>query len=496
MGRLKIGWGRREISMEEPLSLFGQMYIRISEDILDPLYVTALCLDGGEGQDVAIFCTCDLECVRCGLTEETLQEVSKICPEVPIDSIIMGATHTHTGGSIATTPEKAPDGAEIYSGDKYRAFVARQCAEAICEAWISRSEGGMSYGYGYAVVAHSRRVIYSEDMSALSNDVAPNGHGVMYGNTARDSFSHYEAGADHFLNVMFTFDKEDKLTGMVINVPCPSQVAAGFTVQSADYWAEVRELVKKEYGEDVYVLPQCAAAGDLSPRILHYKKAQARRMELKYNMPYDYKDGQAYNKVMSERMDIAERILQGVNEVYDWAKKDIQTNPTVRHRKRELLLARRKISEEEKQWCEDNIEQMKNAIPEEGSCSPEEYRKAVSNYNSVRGRNNTALRRYKEQDANPTFPSVVHAVRVGDVAFTTTRFELFMDYMHRIQARSPFVQTFVIQLAGDEGGSYLATERATKNKGYSASLFCNHVSYEGGAQLVEQTLEMLEEICE
>jgi len=72
-----------------------------------------------------------------------------------------------------------------------------------------------------------------------------------------------------------------------------------------------------------------------------------------------------------------------------------------------------------------------------------------------------------------------------------------MDYMHRIQARSPFVQTFVIQLAGtsgEEGGTYLATERGVAGKGYSACMFCNLVSPEGGQQLVDETVKTLKEI--
>ena len=74
----------------------------------------------------------------------------------------------------------------------------------------------------------------------------------------------------------------------------------------------------------------------------------------------------------------------------------------------------------------------------------------------------------------------VNVVRIGDIAFCTTPFELYMDFMHRVQARSPFVQTFVVQLAGDVGSYYLPTERGRDNKGYSASLFCNMVGPEGG----------------
>ena len=80
---------------------------------------------------------------------------------------------------------------------------------------------------------------------------------------------------------------------------------------------------------------------------------------------------------------------------------------------------------------------------------------------------------------------------MGEIAFATNRFELYMDYMHRIQARSPYLQTFIIQLCADEGGSYLATERGAANKGYSASLFCNQFSPDAGQELVEETLDML-----
>ena len=91
----------------------------------------------------------------------------------------------------------------------------------------------------------------------------------------------------------------------------------------------------------------------------------------------------------------------------------------------------------------------------------------------------------------------MHIVKVGDVAFATNQFELFMDYQHRIQARSPFVQTFIVQLAAQPGmnnGSYLPTERGVWGKGYSASIFDNVVSPSGGQQLVEETLKELNRI--
>ena len=502
MSRIKIGWSKREYSMDVPCVINGQMYMRVSERIHDPLYVTALCVDGGEGGDMAIFLSCDLTVIRTSLTNLIFERVQEKNPEIPVDSIIVNATHTHSSMCIYDTPEKSPDGKELYSGKKTREHVAALAADAIVEAYENRKEGGMAFGYGYAVVAHSRRVVYSKDQSVANPaSAAPNGRGVMYGNTAKPDFESYEAGADHFLNVMYTFDENDKLTGIVVNVPCPSQLSEHFTMLSADYWNEVRECVKKEYGEDVFVLPQCAAAGDLSPRVLHYKQAQARRMALKYDLGYDPKAAfshtpDEYRKVMGERYDIAERILDGVREVYAWARKDIQKDIPVRHLKKTIAIHKRTVSDAEAAWCAENIKNLEANMPKPEDCTPEEYRVKATSFQSYKGQNERAIERNRTESPDQTMDTIVHTVQVGEIAFATNRFELYMDFMHQMQARSPFIQTFVVQLAGDEGGTYLATERGVENRGYSASMFCNQASPLGGHELVEETLVMLQEMKE
>jgi hypothetical protein len=128
--------------------------------------------------------------------------------------------------------------------------------------------------------------------------------------------------------------------------------------------------------------------------------------------------------------------------------------------------------------------------------TPEAYRKEVSGRGFIGNRNRRALIRYEEQKTDPTRDFPIYISQIGDVAFATNPFELYMDFMHRIQARSPFIQTFVTQLAGTNNSGYLATKRGAENMGYSASLFCNHVSAEGGQQLVNQTLSVLESFAE
>jgi len=90
----------------------------------------------------------------------------------------------------------------------------------------------------------------------------------------------------------------------------------------------------------------------------------------------------------------------------------------------------------------------------------------------------------------------VHAIRLGDVAFATNRFEFYLDYGLRIEARSPARQTFVVQLVagGEYTGTYLPTARSVAGGSYGAGAYCNEVGPEGGQQLVEHTLRMLNEL--
>lgn len=470
---------------------------------MDPLTVSTLLVDNGA--DLVIFLSADLVVIRSGLLDDVRAKVTERDPDIPVDKILMNATHTHTGAnhysdvawrgsnnvSTALHGEVPHDGVEIASGDEYRDFLSTQAAEAVCEAYATRAPGGIAYGYGYAVVSHSRRVVYFDDLSkrpgAVHNSThGLNGHAAMYGNTDDDSFSHYEAGADHFVNLLYTFDAAGKLTGAIVNVPCPSQNSESEYMLSADYWHDVRVAIRKEHG-DIFILPQCAAGGDLSPRILHYKKAQARRFALKYG---------AEKTELAARKDIAERIACAFDEVLDWARKDIKTALPLTHVVETVNLSRRLITDDEYEYARQGLEEL-NRKPFKTDGSPKERLRANSVLAASRGRFRRIVDRYETQKTNPALPMELHVLRIGDIAVASNRFELYMDFMHRIQARSPFEQTFVVQLAGqpgNDGGSYLCTERGAWGRGYSASMFCNLVSPQGGQELVEETVRVLKAI--
>ncbi len=102
------------------------------------------------------------------------------------------------------------------------------------------------------------------------------------------------------------------------------------------------------------------------------------------------------------------------------------------------------------------------------------------------------VKRYEKQQAGTTEPysMELHVVRLGDIAIATNPFELYTDYGIQIKARSPALQTFIIQLAGP--GSYLPSQRAVLGGGYSAIAESNEVGPEAGRILVDRTVKTLQ----
>lgn len=501
-----IGWAFADISTTEPISIPGQFYMRFSKGILDPVTATAMWIS--DGKDDVCFLSIDMVIVCGGLTDEVQAEVAKRNPAIPVKKIILNATHTHAGPGYFPDYVTNAEGAElkgdvpvptyrkIADGLEYRKFLVGKLVDIVCEAYDKRANGAIAYGYGYAVVGHSRRVLYHDDVSkrpgAVHNSThGVNGHAVMYGPTNDDKFSGYEGGADSFVNLLYTFDEKGKLTGVIVNVPCPSQNSEEIWYLSASFWHDTREAIRKKFG-DIFIMAQSAAGGDLSPRQLHYHAAEYRRYALKYGKPENYPEE-------FRRKDIAERIAASVEEVYSWAKNDLITYAPIHHEVLELQLSRRMITQEDYDISCKRLKELneRSFQPEvKGQDNTDVFR---ANYMLVAERYGCKgiIRRWEEQQKTAKYATQSHVLSIGDIAFATNQFELYIDFQHRIQGRSPFTQTFIIQLAGvtgQGGGTYLATKRGFLNRGYSASRYCNLVSWKGGNELVEKTLKALKKL--
>jgi len=494
---LRIGWAARDVTpYGRKVDLAGQFRMRITDVVNDPLTVTVLAVSSGDAAtDAVVFVSCDISVIPIYLIEDVQERIRDRSPSFPLDSLIFNATHTHAAPNIR-------DGIHDYEAlpaaqreslmvpAEYRAFLAGHIADAVLESWEGRTAGRLAWGFGHAVVGHNRRTSYLQDFEKQEfpgQKIERNAR--MYGKTNEPSFSHMEGHEDHSVQFLYTFDLDGKLTGAIVNVPCPSQVTESWSRMSADYWHDTRQAIRKVHGEELFLLPQCSAAGDQSPHLQLHKAAEARMLALK-----EAGRDETFDFDLAQRREIGRRLQVAFSEVLPWAAKDMRDHMAVSHVTKTIDLTRRMVSEEEHAKNMTWMEMLQG--------------RDDSHSETLLNRCQAVVDKYAEQDGAPTFAVEIHVVRLGDVAFVTNPFELFLDYGVRVRARGPAIQTFVTQLAGSRtgtkddhpgrfprrGGTYLPTARAEAGGGYSACVYCNQVGHQGGQEWVEATLQELQQL--
>jgi hypothetical protein len=333
-------------------------------------------------------------------------------------------------------------------------FITR-AAEAAEEAWRKRTHGVIGWAYTHAVVGHNRRAVYK------------NGGARMYGKTRDEQFECFEGYEDHGLDLLGTWDPAGRLTGIIVNVACPSQVSEHEMKFTADFWHETRGALRDRLGKDLFILPQCAPAGDQSPHLLIHKDLEKLMWE---------------RRGVSQRQEIARRIASAVEEALPVAKSGLRGAPILHHHVEALPLPMRLVTAEECAQAHSEIARLEA----DGAIEPR-------NRFAFLHRARRTLERFEEQKRSAMLPIELHVLRLGDVAFATNPFECFLDYGLRMKARSPAVQTFCVQLVAGYNG-YLPTQRAVSGGHYGAEIASNQVGPEGGQRLVDRTVEVLNQL--
>jgi hypothetical protein len=446
-----VGGATISITPDQPVALSGQMRTRIAREVESPVMATALAIETREGEQVldhAIMVSCDLVAIRKGIIEAVRERLKgKQLPGLDINKVILNATHTHTAPEMTEGKYVLP-GPDVMTPTAYVDFLADHVCTVISQAWEKRQPGAVGWGLAYAAIPYNRRAVYAD------------GTAQMYGKTDRSDFRRIEGPEDHGVEVLFFWNAQQQLIATIVNVACPSQEVEGRSAVNADFWHNVREALRKEHGSDLLVLAWTGAAGDQSPRPMFRKAAEDRMRRL---------------RGLTRLEEDSRRIVQAWEEAYAGARQEMHADTSLAHHVSHIQLTPREITAEEAVQANGRIAALKD--------QPD---------NLWRTRwHQSVIDRYEQQKAGTVEPydMELHVLRLGDVAIATNSFELFTDYGIQIKARSPALQTFVVQLAGS--GSYLPTARAVLGGGYSAIPESNRVGPEGGQELVEQTLEQI-----
>ncbi|MBR2365676.1 MAG: hypothetical protein IKA78_00730, partial [Oscillospiraceae bacterium] len=279
MNKLLIGWSEISITPDKKVSLSGQFAERISTHVEKPLTATAMAVQAGDEQMVLV--SCDLVGVACNLTDAIREKIKDNTLGLDPAKVVFSAIHTHTGPLYPRTQrsgghfmsnssrftlesllrpgqryvESAVVGhnPEIISEEDTFVFLVERISEVTLQAWKNRRSGSFANAFGRAAVGMCRRAVYSD------------GTAQMWGDTNTAVFEALEGGNDSGIELMYVFDEKKQLTGVVANLACPAQCVQHRHFVSPDFWGEVKVLLRQHFGDDLFLLPLCSAAGDQCP---------------------------------------------------------------------------------------------------------------------------------------------------------------------------------------------------------------------------------------
>ena len=495
MSKVKFGWSEVDITPKKgvKISLAGQFFERITDEVESPISITALCIKTDD--DYAILCSCDLVGVKDTLYKavcEKLKKETKINP----DKVTISAIHTHTsyvyagaskfayGNLKSILEELMPEdmsyvplvsGEDCMSPEEVTQFLIDKIFEAIVKAYDDAKDGYYKNGFGRAVVGMCRRVVY-DDYTAK-----------MWGEATRADFMELEGGNDSGIELIYVFDENKKLSGVVANVACPSQVVEHRSFISSDYWGKVKENLRKVYGEDLKVLGLCSAAGDQCPRdMIRWVNPETPIDDPNIDRPH-YIERRADPSMfdVSGLKLVGKRISNEIISVLEELENEpFMDTAELINKPIDIDLPVRKVTVSEYEHALREIEYFINK---------NRGRRVNFEDNAKLQVHSGVITRYRLQQENHIVTYRINVLKFGDVAICTNPFELFLDYGNRIRALSKAKQTIIIQLCNGTAG-YLPTEKAERGGHYSAYVSSGTTGHEGGDMLVRKTLKEINEM--
>ncbi len=491
---VKIGWAEVDFTPNQRVKLCGQFAERISEYVETPVTATALALDAGEQQ--AIMVSTDLVAADLNLLLAVREAIKPQIPDFDPEMLMISAIHTHTsiqftasnlpdaGGSLSvlrkykpaevTYVDNAPADPDVMTDDEALVYLTGKIAEAAVLAWKSRKAGMYANEFGRAAVGMCRRAVYDDGTAA------------MWGDTDTPNFDHLESGNDSGLELIYFFDEAGKLTGVLANLACPAQAVQHRKFISSDFWGKAKILMRKELGEDVYLLPLCAPAGcqcpvdlirwvepdsDLEdPNIVRVNPKKRKADPSMFDIQGSWKAGR--------------RIAHEIIDCFEEAKEEMRPLKCLVHKNEKMILPLRQVTITEKKEAEKAL---KEFFRDRKSDTINFYDSAAMHVYAG------TIERYEYQQKHQTFTIEAHCMKLDDIAFATNPFELFLDYGNKIRAMSPAEQTILVQLCNGSFG-YLPTIRAERGGHYSAYVSSGTTGHEGGDLYVRETLATLKEM--
>jgi hypothetical protein len=426
---IHVGFSETDITPKLGSQSPGGMQARRLNSVHDPLKATAMVLQG-ESATIAL---AGIDAVF--ISEETTaaaRQAITAATKIPGSRVLIGASHTHGGGPVATAFESEAD-------PEYLDLVARRIGEAVASAYHSLHPAEIGDGFGHEPsISFNRRFLMR------------NGRQVTHPGKGNPDIVKPAGPIDPDVGVLAARAPGGALLGLFVNFACHLTVMGGngFT---ADYLANLRQVLRKHHGlPSLPVGFLLGAAGDVT-------------------QVDNLRPGREFGEAWADMFGLAlgAEVIQTVERMtwhHDRVIKAVQTF---------VPIPIREPRDVETERPESGLGS--------GSVAEKVYaleREAVA----------------QERARRPIIPCEVQAMRVGDLGIVTNGAEFFCQLGLDIKAASPFVRTWVSSLTNQWIG-YVATPSAFYAGGYEPRTARSaKMAPWAGQALVEASLKALKAV--
>lgn len=433
----RVGYGRKKITPDDPVPLggYGNSFNRISQNVLDDLYVTCTALQDNAGNTVLLL---SQDLINSSAESQVRARISE-ATGIPVSHIVLAATHTHS----------APDqGSDLSSVADWKPGYMEQCVKAAQEALEDLSAAYISVGS-----------TQTEGLNFVRHYLMKDGTyaGDNFGNWSSGIKAHAEENDPELQVICFHRTAGDKQDVLLVNWqahPCKTGGNEKYDI-SADFVGSTRSFVERETGMLFAYFTGAAGNQNASSRIKKENPTTDNTAFGELLGGYVLKATENMQTVHAGPVEITQSsytgdIDQSMLDKLDQAKEVA-----------DLMAATDQVTA--------------NALAKEYGFSSCFHAKAV----------------VSRANMGDTQQINISAVRVGDISFVTAPYEMFAAHGSYIKENTPYEMTFVVSCANGAQG-YIPT-----NLAYDYGCYESHTgrfTRGTGDRLAETFVNMLKEL--
>jgi hypothetical protein len=417
----------------------------VAKHVHDELHVRCLVLD--DGQTKLAFAVAD----NLHLPRDVWDEAKKKLEAdtgIPASHLMFSATHTHSSVSPLTNADPSLN---------YRSFVISRVVDGVKRALNNLEPARIAWGTGKLPQWVGNRRWLLKDGITNPNPFGGEDRAVMNPSGLLIPRLAGPAGPTnpevYCLSVQAT---DGRQIALLANYWLHYVGGVNKEDLSADYFGEFCRRIELALGAPCVGLLANGPCGDVNSNDYSGKTPA-----VKY---------QPYEKIEVVANDLAQEVLRVRQSLtyQDWVPLKAAAS--------ELELAVRRPTPELIKWAEGVLAKSKDAAPVHRLEQP--YAQRVMEARNAKG---------------DTIQATIQAFRIGELGVASSPFEVFTETGLEIKARSPFKDTFTIELANGSNG-YLPTPRQHDLGGYETWLGTNRVEREASEKIKARALELLQSV--